>query len=195
MPAQKSCKTSFASCEQQNKSWSCRCWQRQLWMYSMSEMYSSARLAHSPQHRVDDCSDWSELPAEVLQLVARLLPSAGCWALRSVATGWAAAVRSCSDIQLTVHSEVSKIKSKFAHARTLQSRYPHASLAVSVITPLEPLECINLLRVLKYQVNTVICKKQQQQAPRGKHSDAGIATYSLPSGGNLGHFRASPEQL
>lgn len=166
-----------------------------LWMHSKSKMYSTAGLTHSPQDRVDDCTDWSELPAEVLQLVARLLPSADCWALRSVASGWAAAVRSCSDIQLTVHSEVSKIKNKFAHAKTLQSRYPHASLAVSVITPLEPLECINLLRVLKYQVNTVTCGKQQQQAPRGKHGVAGPATYYLPSGGNSGHFRASPEQL
>lgn len=122
----------------------------------MSELYSGVGLAHSPQDQVDTSSDWSELPAEVLQLVARLLPSVDCWTLRSVASGWAAAVRSCSDIQLTIHSEVSKIKSKFALARTLQSRYPHANLAVSVTTPLEPLECINLLRFLKYQVKTKI---------------------------------------
>lgn len=133
--------------------------QVRLGMESMSEFYSSVGLAHIPQDRVDKFSDWSELPAEVLQLVARLLPSADCWTLRTVASGWAAAVRSCSDIQLTIHSEVSKIKSKFALARNLQSRYPHANLAVSVVTPLEPLECINLLRVLKYQVNTSICGK------------------------------------
>lgn len=135
-------------------------------MLSVSELYI-VRPPHSPQDRLDDAvngeacdpSRWTDLPAEVLHLISRQLTSADCWTVRSVATGWAAAVRSRSDIQLVIRSELPKIKSKFALARTFQSRYPHVEFVVRVIPPLCPLECIKLLRVLKYQANhKCVCK-------------------------------------
>lgn len=141
-------------------------------MHSVSRLHS-VRPPHSSQDRLDDGevsdpSQWNYLPAEVLHLISRQLTSADCWKVISVASGWAAAFRSCSDIQLVIRSELPKIRSKFALARTFQSRYPDVEFVVRVIPPLGPLECINLLRVLKYQVNTKVCIRQQQrQATNG----------------------------
>lgn len=133
-----------------------------LCMQSVSGLVGPPHSPHSSQDRLDavngeacDPSQWTDLPAEVLHLISRQLTSADCWTVRSVASGWAAAVRSCSDIQLVIRSELPKIKSKFALARTFQSRYPHVEFVLRVIPPLGPLECLNLLRVLKYQVKEV----------------------------------------
>lgn len=139
--------------------------------------HSSVGLAQNFPAQQGQPSSWADLPAEVLQLVSRLLPSADCWTLRSVASGWASAIRSVADIQLTLHSEPSKIKSKFVLARSLQARYPHVQFIVRVQPPLDPLECIYLLRALKYQVSTALSGPWQQQTPESKDTIAGTATY------------------
>ena len=95
-----------------------------------------------------------------LQIFYSLFPE-DCWTLRSVATGWAAAVRSGRDIQLTIPSDSLRLKSKFALAKDLQSRYVDTQFVVKVTTPLKPLACINLLRATKYQVRYCICTKHQ----------------------------------
>ena len=126
------------------------------WVACMGRSLSSPALAPILPVQQDQLSSWAELPAEVVQLVARLLPSADWWTLTSVASSWAVAVSSLPDVQLTLHSQLPKIKNKFALTRKLQTRYPQVQFVVKVHPPLSPLQCIYLLRTVKYQVSTTL---------------------------------------
>lgn len=113
--------------------------------------------------RTVDMQSWSKVPAEVLQIVFKLVPGRQCWSLRAVNSSWASLIRSSLSTQLVIAGDSSAVKENLQLALPRQFRYPQVRFTVKLLSPLAPLACIKYLQGLKHQA-----WRQRSQACAGK---------------------------
>ncbi len=94
---------------------------------------------------------WNHLPSEILRLVFES-SSDDFWRHRVIASRWATAIRSFTDIQLVVTADTDSIYDQLLWAHEQAERYPAAQFTVQLDKRLLPEECAHFLQAVGHKV-------------------------------------------